>query len=258
MQATAFPWTVAVVTKGVPAQDGAFCGGTLIAADRVLTAAHCIDPDGIYQATAADLQVVVGQTSLCAGQPVTRPRPNRPRRVCTTTNTTMAQGQRLNVSEISIHPSANVLRDPDGNSTSIRYDAAILTLAHRSPINAPRRNRADHRSGADQRNDPDNASSPGNWATPRAWGPSTGTYVFGGASSSPRSGTGDHEVGRRRRDADNKPSMPRLADGLCAQRLGSAFQFDDMLCAGHSLAHPALRRCLQRRFGRPAPQARLE
>lgn len=238
----AFPWTVAVITKGVPAQDGAFCGGTLIAADRVLTAAHCIDPDGIYQATANDIQVVVGQTSLCAGQPVTpTTAQSSVPRICTTTNTAMAQGQRLNVSEISMHPNANVLRNQSGDSTSIRYDAAILTLTQ--PITdqrlldaiVPIIDPATPNATA-----PDSPTSPESWATPEAWGPGTGTYVFGwgvtqsGASQAPAlmKWAGDDVM------AGSAPSMPRIADGQCAQRLGSAFQFDDMLCAGSPTASP--------------------
>lgn len=232
----AFPWTVAVITAGLPAQDGAFCGGTLIAADRVLTAAHCIDPDGVYQARASDLQVIVGQTSLCAGEAVTpTSAQSSVPRICTSTNTAMAEGQRLNVSAISLHPSANVLRDQYGNSTSIRYDAAILTLA--TPITDPGLLEAvvplisADPSGATT---PDDDGNEGAWLTKEAWGPGTATFVFGwgvqqyGAGQAPAvmRWAGDNAM------QDGSASMPRLADGVCAQRLGSAFQFDDMLCAG--------------------------
>lgn len=36
------PWTVALVQRGVPAPRGQFCGGTLVGAATVVTAAHCV------------------------------------------------------------------------------------------------------------------------------------------------------------------------------------------------------------------------
>jgi secreted trypsin-like serine protease len=55
----AFPWTVALVRSTLPAERGQFCGGSLIAADVVLTAAHCV-----AGASPADIDVVAGRYRL--------------------------------------------------------------------------------------------------------------------------------------------------------------------------------------------------
>lgn len=78
-----------------------FCGGSLIAPDLVLTAAHCVDFIGNGPGDdlrLADLRVVVGRTAL-----------------------TSDQGQKRRAVRIQIHPSW----DPDTS----RFDAAVITLA---------------------------------------------------------------------------------------------------------------------------------
>jgi trypsin len=71
-----------------------FCGGSLIAADWVLTAAHCVE-----DARVGDLAVAVGRTLL---------------------NST--QGQRRTVADVFVHPQYG---SPTGNA----HDAALLRLS---------------------------------------------------------------------------------------------------------------------------------
>jgi secreted trypsin-like serine protease len=55
-----WPWMVALLdTRGHDPYQGQFCGGTVIAADRVLTAGHCV-----IRAHARNLAVLVGRTRL--------------------------------------------------------------------------------------------------------------------------------------------------------------------------------------------------
>ena len=56
-----WPWQVALVQSGGDTYLGQFCGGSLIAADWVLTAAHCVDNDA-----PGDIDVVAGIHDLTA------------------------------------------------------------------------------------------------------------------------------------------------------------------------------------------------
>lgn len=82
------PFAVALTTP-----DGfQFCGGTIVAPTKVLTAAHCTDGTA-----AADIRVVAGRTTLSAGG-----------------------GTTAGVTDVWIHP--------DWNSSALTSDASVLTL----------------------------------------------------------------------------------------------------------------------------------
>ena len=83
-----------------PFEDHA-CGATLIDANHVLTAAHCVVPTGGNALPAGTLRIVVGTTVLSS-----------------------SQGQARGVSSVSVHPRFN--------TRTFAYDAAVLRLD--SPI----------------------------------------------------------------------------------------------------------------------------
>ena len=93
-----WPWQVALVQSGGDTYLGQFCGGSLIAADWVLTAAHCVDNDA-----PGDIDVVAGIHDLTAPETGFR---------------------RVGLDEIIVHPGWS-------NSTKDN-DIALLRLA--SPI----------------------------------------------------------------------------------------------------------------------------
>lgn len=91
----AYPWMIALVdAPHADANEGQFCGATLIAPTMALTAAHCVE-----EASARDLHVVIGRHRL----------------------SDRAAGQRIAVAAIASHPQVDLL--------NLRNDVALLRLA---------------------------------------------------------------------------------------------------------------------------------
>lgn len=90
-----WPWQVALVQKGEDPYFGQFCGGSLISASWVMTAAHCVEGT-----VAAELDVIAGIHDLRVPNPDYR---------------------RVAVSTIQIHP--------DWNPTTYNNDIALLKLS---------------------------------------------------------------------------------------------------------------------------------
>ena len=92
---------VALIDASAPADDifnGQFCGGTLVAPDQVMTAAHCV-----ADKTVGRIDVVVGADSLCRGRPI--------------------DGERVGIRGIGTHPRYD--------AESAEFDLAILSLKRR-------------------------------------------------------------------------------------------------------------------------------
>lgn len=221
-----YPWTVAIVARDLNPVEGQFCGGTLIAHDRVLTAAHCIDPSGLNQATPDSIDVVVGRTDLAAGG---CPKANPWIRPCTSNGGVL--GERSHVRAISLHAKANV-------EAGYRYDLAVLTLE--TPMSAAFDNAIISPVASEGETLKDIAiSGTNNASTPEAWSPGTSLMALGwGATGTQIAPKVDPAITayptklRYARGDRFSSYMRRLKDSTCETRYLVEFHADDMLCVG--------------------------
>ena len=88
-----YPFMVAIVHRGVDSYQGQYCGGSVISADWVLTAAHCVLGE-----SASTVDMVIGRHDLGSGA-----------------------GERIRVARIVVHPNYN--------DTTLANDLALIRLA---------------------------------------------------------------------------------------------------------------------------------
>ncbi|GAA5053292.1 S1 family peptidase [Nocardia callitridis] len=104
--ASDYPWLAAIGTPVFfPRPSGQFCGGALIAADQLLTAAHCVD---LAKAVPGALTVTFGRSDLRTDD-----------------------GETVGVTEIRVHPD---FHDTDFDGEDVHHDdLAVLTLDQQRP-----------------------------------------------------------------------------------------------------------------------------
>ncbi len=99
-EAGAWPWQAALVIATEPnAHYGQYCGGTLVGAEWVLTAAHCVD---VF--SPSEVEVVLGRRQLSS-----------------------SEGERLAIAQIFVHPNFNY--NPLSFGFDVDADLALIRLA---------------------------------------------------------------------------------------------------------------------------------
>ena len=198
-----YPWQAAIVVSPAKASGDAharqFCGGSLITASIVLTAAHCLydnDPDcepgggvdvclpddptgdGTKRVDPDDVDVVLGQTTLSTAPPEAE------------------------------HPVQEATYDPAFDNVTFQHDIAYLVLS--TPVELSDTVQTIHLAGDDEA---------------AVWAPDTLVEVSGWGSTL----YGGDTVNRLR-----SATVPIVADSTCAgdDYYGTAFDPATMVCAG--------------------------